>query len=77
MKLKKPHPSRLVGGAERQNGLFPHPYVVSKNSTESPGWCGSVDCGRKFWGPKQFFLKNSHMDLFRVTPSELQHQVAA
>ena len=32
MKLKKPHPSRLVGEAEMWNGLVPHPRVVDKNS---------------------------------------------
>ena len=30
MELKKPHPSRLVGGAPIWNGLFPHPHVVDK-----------------------------------------------
>ena len=32
MELKKPHPSRLVEGAQTQNRLVPHPYVVDKNS---------------------------------------------
>ena len=34
MELKKPHPSRLVGGAKMQmwNRLVPHPRVVDKNS---------------------------------------------
>ena len=27
-KLKKPHPSRMVGGAQMWNGLVPHPHVV-------------------------------------------------
>ena len=31
MELKKTHPSRLVGEAETQNGLVPHPSVVDKN----------------------------------------------
>ena len=30
MELKKPHPSRLVGGAEIQNGLVSYPNVVEK-----------------------------------------------
>ena len=34
MELKKPHPSRLVGGAEIQNGLVPYPHVVDKNLGE-------------------------------------------
>ena len=29
--LKKPHPSRLVEGAEMRNGLVPHPNMVDKN----------------------------------------------
>ena len=29
---------------------------------------------RKFWSPKLVLLKNPHMDLFRLTPSELQHR---
>ena len=29
--LKKPHPSKLVGGAEMQIGLVPHTSVVDKN----------------------------------------------
>ena len=32
MELKKPHPSRLVGGVEMQNRLVPHPRMVDKNS---------------------------------------------
>ena len=32
MELKKPHPSRLVGGPHMQNRLVPHPSVVDKNS---------------------------------------------
>ena len=32
MELKKPHPSKLVGGAEMQNGLVPHPHVFDTNS---------------------------------------------
>ena len=32
MELKNPHPSRLVGGAEMQNRLVPHPSEVDKNS---------------------------------------------
>ena len=32
MKLKEPHPSRLVGAVEMYNGLVPHPHVVDKNS---------------------------------------------
>ena len=32
MELNKPHPSRLVGGAETQNRLVSHPYVVDENS---------------------------------------------
>ena len=31
MELKKPHPSRLVGGAQTQNGLVTHPGMVGKN----------------------------------------------
>ena len=31
-KLKKPHPSRLVGGAQTQNGLVLHLFLVDKNS---------------------------------------------
>ena len=31
MELKKPHPSRLVGGARMQNGLVPYPHVVDKH----------------------------------------------
>ena len=30
--------------------------------------------GRNFWSPKQFHLKNPHMNLLRLTPSDLQHQ---
>ena len=30
--LKKPHPSRLVGGVKVWNSLVPHPCVVDKNS---------------------------------------------
>ena len=35
----------------------------------------SGDCvgRRNFWSPKQFLLKNTHTDLLRLTPSELQH----
>ena len=29
--LKKPHPSRLVGGTEKWTGFAPHPRVVDKN----------------------------------------------
>ena len=29
--LKKPHPSRLVGGAQMCSGLVPHPCVLDKN----------------------------------------------
>ena len=29
--LKKPHPSRLVGGVQMLDGLVPHPCVVDKN----------------------------------------------
>ena len=29
--LKKPHPSRLVGGAEMWNRQVPHPHVADKN----------------------------------------------
>ena len=29
--------------------------------------------GRNSWSPKQFSLKNPHMDLLRLTPSEPQH----
>ena len=29
--------------------------------------------GRKFWSTKQFLLNIMHMDLLRLTPSELQH----
>ena len=32
MELKKPHPSRLVGGAQVQNGLVFHPSVVDEIS---------------------------------------------
>ena len=32
MELKKPHPSRLVGGTETHNRLIPHTDVVDKNS---------------------------------------------
>ena len=32
MELKKPHASRLVGGAETWIGQIPHPHVVDKNS---------------------------------------------
>ena len=32
MDLKKPHPLRLVGGAQMQNGLVSHQHVVDKNS---------------------------------------------
>ena len=31
MELKKPHSSILVGGAQAQNGLVPHPRVLDKN----------------------------------------------
>ena len=31
MELKKPHPSKLVGGVEVWNGLVPHTRVVDKN----------------------------------------------
>ena len=31
-KLKKPHPSKLVGGAQMWNRLVPHPRVVDTNS---------------------------------------------
>ena len=31
MELKKPHPSRVVGGAQVRNGPIPHPHVVDKN----------------------------------------------
>ena len=37
MKLKNPYPSRLVRGAEMQNGLVPHPHMVDKNS-EGVSW---------------------------------------
>ena len=30
--------------------------------------------GRNFWSPKQFLLKNPHMDLLRLIPFELLHQ---
>ena len=30
--LKKPHPSKLVGGVQTWNRLVPHPCVVDKNS---------------------------------------------
>ena len=30
--LRKPHPSRLVGGAQMQNELVPQPHVVDKHS---------------------------------------------
>ena len=102
MELKKPHPSRLVGGVETWTGLVPHPRVVDKNlggisqgqevaaPTLGPPAQGSS--ARKispynFWlqklvviesveetsGPKQF-LKNLQVDLFRLTPCEIQHQ---
>ena len=32
VELKKSHLSRLVGEAETQNGLVPHPHVVDKDS---------------------------------------------
>ena len=32
MELKKPHPSRLVGGVQTQTGLVSYPHVVDKNS---------------------------------------------
>ena len=31
MELKKPHPSKLAGGVETQNGLVPYPCGVDKN----------------------------------------------
>ena len=31
MELKKPHPSKLVGGAQMWNWLVSHPHVVDKN----------------------------------------------
>ena len=31
VELKKPYPSRLVGGAQMWNGLVPHSRVVDKN----------------------------------------------
>ena len=34
MELKRTHPSRLVGRAQMQNGLVPHPRVVGKNLGE-------------------------------------------
>ena len=36
MELKKPHPSRLVGGVETWNGLFSHPHVVDEISGRMP-----------------------------------------
>ena len=29
--LKKPHPSRLIGGAQMWNEMVPHRHVVDKN----------------------------------------------
>ena len=55
--LKKPHPSRLVGGVQTENGLVSHPRVVDKSlggisqdqgvlphtRTPSPGFQGQED----------------------------------
>ena len=35
---------------------------------------GLTQWKKNFWSPKQFFLKNLHMDLLRLTPSVLPHQ---
>ena len=32
MELKKPHPSRPLGGAEMPKGLVPYPHLLDKNS---------------------------------------------
>ena len=32
MELKKPHPSRLVGGEQTRSELVPHPHEMGKNS---------------------------------------------
>ena len=47
--LKKPHPSRLVGGTQMQNWLVQYPFVVNKNlggiyrgaGVQAPHWAHS------------------------------------
>ena len=36
--LQKPHPSRLVGGAQTQNRLVPHPHVDKNSRGTSQAW---------------------------------------
>ena len=63
--LKKPHPSRLVGGAQTQNWLVLYPHVVDKNSggiyreqgVPAPHQAPSQQSSARKVSPHNFWLK--------------------
>ena len=74
--LKKPHPSRLVGGAETQNKLVPHVHEVDKNldisGTRSPspssGQSAQGTSVGKMTAPNFWLQKPAGIELVEETP---------
>ena len=61
----QPHTRPPSPGFQCQEDKSPE-ILAAKKSRDLVG-------GRNFQSPKQFHLKNPHMNLLRLTPSELQH----